>query len=100
MSTEPNQGGIEVSDGMVVASGPAGVRAYDLLSFRAALKLEITSKHGMVMRHGFSVVKAAIRRGYVSEGTRSKRAAYAQLDALCVSALGMPSVPLPAKGAK
>jgi hypothetical protein len=100
MSTEPNQGGIEATAGGIVASGPAGVAAYDLISFRAALRLEILSKHGMVMRRGFSIVNAAIRRGYVTEGTRSKRKAYEQIDALCVKVTGLPSRPLPAKGAK
>lgn len=83
-----------MSDGPIVVTGDA-VTAYDILSFRRALKLEIDT--GMVMRRGFSVVKAAVKRGYVTAGTCDKRKAYAQLDALCVEVLGMPSVGLRVK---
>jgi len=73
---------MEDHDGTIVATGD-GVRVYDVLSFRAALRLEITT--GMKIRRGFNLVKAAIGRGYVPEGTSNKRAAYAALDTLAVS---------------
>jgi len=79
-----------MSDRDIVVTGDA-IRVYDLLSFRVALRLEIVS--GRVLRSGFSIVRQAIRRGYVTDGTRLKRDAYAQLDALAVS-LGAEPYPL------
>lgn len=67
------------------------IRLYDVMSFRTVLSLEIRT--GMNYKAGFSVVKQAIRRGYVADGTRSKRKAYGQIDALAV-ALGAKPRPL------
>lgn len=84
-------GGSEVTpSGDIVATGD-GVTVYDIIAMRTALRLEIRT--GMVMRSGFSIVRQAIRRGYVTEGTRLRRDAYAQLDALAVS-LGADPRPL------
>jgi len=84
-----------MSNETIVIDAPEGIRMYDVLSFRGALGLEIRT--GMVMRPGFSIVQAAIKRGYVAEGTRRKRDAYAQLDALIVANGGPSSRPLPAE---
>jgi hypothetical protein len=89
-----SEDGITVhGDGTIVATGD-GIRMYDLITFRSALGLEI--KTGIVMRKGFSITKQAIRRGYVSAGTRDKRKAYAQLDELIVANGGV-ARPLPPK---
>lgn len=84
----------ESDDGARVACGPftwggawkvigAGVSMYDLLAMRRALKLEIET--GMEMRHGHSLVKASIKRGYATDSTRFRRDAYRQLDDLVVA---------------
>lgn len=78
-------------DGSITITG-SDIKLYDLVTFRSALNLEIRT--GMNYKAGFSIVKQAIRRGYVADGTRSKRKAYAQIDALAV-ALGAQSRPLP-----
>lgn len=88
------------TDETIVITGE-DVMAYDLLSFRSALGLEIESARRakltggtpMVVRAGVSVVRQAIKRGYVPEGTRTKLDAYASLDALCV-AIGAQSKPI------
>lgn len=85
---------IEDNDGTIVVTGAESIRMYDLITFRSALGLEI--KTGMVMRKGFSIVKQAIARGYVTQGTRDKRKAYEQLDALVIANGGQPR-PLPTK---
>ena len=85
--------GIEVTESGTLVTGEA-ITVYDLLAFRGALSLEIRVP-GMRMRNGFSIVKQAIKRGYVTPGTRSKRRAYAEIDAQIV-ALGLPSLPLAA----
>lgn len=85
----------KTEDGTVVVSGQEDIRRYDILAMRASLGLEV--KTGMVMRHGFSIVAACVLRGYVTEDTRSKVKAYAQLDALAVS-IGSQSRPVTPKG--
>jgi hypothetical protein len=85
--------GIEVTaDGTIVASGPDGVKAYDILAMRTALRLEIRT--GMVMRNGYSLVQACIKRGYVPAGVRTKKSAYIYLDRLAASLPGQASKPL------
>jgi hypothetical protein len=85
-------GGIEVTpNGDIIVSGAAGVAFYDVVSMRAALGLEIRT--GMVMKAGYSLVNACIKRGYVPEGVRRKRDAYGYLNALAVS-LGAEDQPL------
>jgi hypothetical protein len=84
-------GDIEVTDdGIIVVSGD-GIPVYDVISMRATLGLEIRT--GMVMRHGYSLVQACIKRGYVPAGIRSKKVAYGHLNALAVS-LGAQDRPL------
>jgi hypothetical protein len=78
--------------GGFVVTGEEAIRAYDILAMRTALKLEIQT--GMVMRGGYSLVEACIRRGYVPAGTRTKRAAYGHLDALAAALPGQSSRPL------
>jgi hypothetical protein len=85
--------GIEATPGRgFVVSGEDAIRAYDILAMRTALRLEIRT--GRVMRQGYSLVKASIKRGYVPEGIRSKRAAYGYLDTLAASLPGQRPMPL------
>lgn len=78
-------------DGTIIVDTPEGIMAYDMLTMRLALSLEITS--GQNMRHGVSLVRNSIRRGYVPDWVRTKTKAYAYLNALMVS-LGLPDRPL------
>jgi hypothetical protein len=88
---KPN--GITIDEsGNIIAEGPEGVMAYDILSMRAALRLEIRT--GMVMRNGYSLVQACIKRGYVPAGVRTKKAAYVHLDRLAASLPGQSPKPL------
>lgn len=82
---------IEKTESGTMITGPE-VGLYDALSFRTYLKLEITT--GLKLRNGFSLVNAAIKRGYVRPGTRSKRRAYADIDAYIVGTWGGHSLPL------
>jgi len=84
--------GIEATEGGgFIVSGREAVAVYDVVSMRAALGLEIRT--GMVMKAGYSLVNACIKRGYVPEGVRRKRDAYGHLNALAVS-LGAEDRPL------
>lgn len=83
-----------MSEGFTVV-GREAIALYDLLGFRATLGLEIRT--GMMLRPGYSLIQAAILRGYVPEGTRTKRKAYEAIDALIVS-IGGTSRPLDKTG--
>ena len=58
------------------------ITLYDVLSFRRLLKLEIDT--GMKFSNRVRLVPAAISRGYVTDGTRSKKDAFKQLNQLVV----------------
>ena len=75
MSEQTEQGDIMITG--------AQVHLFHVMQMRAALGLEIRT--GMAFSSKGSLVKHAIRCGYVAEGTRAKRDAYQQLDALIVA---------------
>ena len=77
-----------MSDNAIIIDTPEGIAMYRLLSFRSMLSIEI--KTGMRHSKG-SVLAAAQRQGLTTK--RTKRGAYADIDALIVAA-GMESRPL------
>ncbi len=82
---------IEVTESAIVVTGEH-IRMWDLLGFRTLLGLEIRT--GMPYKNGFSLVKAAVKRGYVPEGVRKKTEAYDYVNRLAVS-LGAEDRPTP-----
>ena len=75
----------------IIIDTPEGIAMFQLLQLRSALKLEIRT--GMKLSNRGSVLATAQRRGLTTK--RTKRGAYADIDAAVVAA-GGESVPLPA----
>jgi hypothetical protein len=76
------------NQGPIIIDTPEGIHMWRMLSFRSALSLEI--KTGMKFSRG-SVLAAAQAQGLTTK--RTKKGAYADIDAIIVS-LGGESKPL------
>jgi hypothetical protein len=78
------------TDGITVITGRENIDIVRLLTMRRMLKLECEA--GIVLSRGRSLLAQLKREGIVT--SRTKRGAYAELDAYIVAGTHLPSVPL------